>query len=54
MYSGSRRMGYMIKGNNSGIFPSKTSLIGLLNERPAFIYITRLNESISAKGESKI
>ena len=42
VFSGSRRIGYFIKGHASGVFPNKHSLINLLNERPSFIYINRL------------
>jgi hypothetical protein len=42
VYSGSRRIGYFIKGQTNGIFPSKSSLLTTLNERPSFIYISRL------------
>ena len=31
VYSGSRRIGYLIKGQSQGIFPNKRSLVSLLN-----------------------
>ena len=40
--SGSRRLGYFLKGKQSGILPHKSCLMRLLNERPSFILITRL------------
>ena len=42
VYSGSRRVGYLIKGQSEGLFPNKSSLLHTLNERPPFIYISRL------------
>jgi hypothetical protein len=49
IYSGSRRSGYFLNGENSGIFPDKTSLISQLNERPEFIAVFRLSESEGGK-----
>ena len=53
VYSGSRRVGYMIKNKNIGLFPSKSSLINLLNERPAFILINRILEVVNKDGTSE-
>ena len=36
-----------MKGMAGGIFPSKASLITLLNERPPFIYVIRLTNNYS-------
>ena len=47
VYSGSRRIGYYVQGEADGIYPNKQSLISLLNERPPFIYITRLLKKYS-------
>ena len=45
VFSGSRRIGYFIKGQHNGIFPNKNSLISTLNERPSFILLNRLLKS---------
>ncbi len=54
VYSGSRRVGYNVKGLADGIFPSKSSLLTVLNEKPTFVYITRLAMTVSMDNSKKL
>lgn len=52
-YSGSRRVGYLMKGQQDGIFPNKFSLLSTLNEHPQFVHASRLLKFSSLTSESK-